>query len=180
MAHLFEPNAKAAIAAPSEVEQAAADLAILHPDVDLKLCGRTLTLREYRFVDGLKARTIGKPLTDAIGAWMDAGNVEQHDVEDYVDMLAEHADVVRELMLMSIVGADAEFIDGLSDADGETLLVNWWVVCGRFFVRLALRKLAAQAMQKIAARAGSTFATGSQSPATAAPTTSSIDTRRVN
>jgi hypothetical protein len=122
-------------------DAAAEDLNVLLPDVDLELAGRKLTVREYRFIGGLRARAKAKPLIDDLEKFVADGGAAEAGVEDYVELLAAHDVLVRDLMLDSIDGADADFIDALSEADGEALLLTWWGVCGRFFVRVVAARL---------------------------------------
>ncbi|CAM5384464.1 DUF6631 family protein [Rhodanobacter lindaniclasticus] len=121
------------------------DLAALHPDAQATLGGRVVVIKEYRFVTGQHVRAKALPFTQALDAQIKRGSAL---TEDILDVLAQHADLVRELMLDAIVDFDQyktadEWLEacedwrgwmkGLNDADGEALLLRWWEVCGLFF-----------------------------------------------
>ena len=158
------------------------DLYVLAPDVPLTLAGRELTVREYRFIDGLRARAKAVPLIDDLTAMVDAGDAEDAGVEAYLDLLARHEALVRELMVDSIEGADADFIDGLSDVDGTQLLVTWWTVAGRFFWRAVVGRLRDRTLTTLRRRAlaGPTSSPASPTPDMAAPANSAPATPSVN
>ena len=175
----------AATAPQAEPDDGAADLSVMLPDLTFTLDGREVTVREYRFVGGLEARAKGKPLIDALAEMMRSRAALDATVEDYMDLLVLHRDLVRELMAMSIVGADADWIGSLDGPDGETLLLNWWGVCGRFFVRIAMRKVLAETQRDLAkmaktASAGRTSSASSPPPTTASPPSSNATTPSVN
>lgn len=125
------------------------DLAVLHPDGTLKIAGRDVTIREYRFVPGMAVRIKAKPLSHALAGQIKSGSAL---TEDIIDVLAAHDALVRELILDAIEGAGedpqraewAAWIGKLGDADGEQLLLLWWSVCGPFFLRQAVRRIGQQ------------------------------------
>lgn len=172
---------------PPQADDGVADLSVMLPDVTLTLAGRAVTVREYRFVDGLEARAKGKPLIDDLVEMMRSRAALDATVEDYVDLLVRHRNLVRELMATSIEGADADWIDSLG-ADGETLLLTWWGVCGRFFVRVAMRRILAEVQRDLgrtakatkAASAGQTSSASSPPPTTASPPSLNATTPSVN
>lgn len=162
--------------ATAPVEAAADDLAIMHPDVTLTIDGREVTVREYRFIDGMRARAKGKPIIDELQAMMESGALANAVVEDYLGVLARHAEITRDLMLDAVDGADADWLDALSENDGFALQVQWWGVCGRFFARIIMRRAAERMMEEVR-RAGLTSSASSPRQATGTPTSSSTDTR---
>src|SRR5699024_8763762 len=102
--------------------------------------------------------------------------------EDYLDLLAKHDELVRELMLDSIEGIDADWLESLNDADGEQLLLAWWGVSGRFFVRRVLARMREKLTQQLlqAASAGATSSPSSSAPVTDPSTVSAPGTPSVN
>lgn len=180
MATRITPPKKTQSAAPDE---GADDLAVLNPDATVTITGRELTVREYRFVHGLRVRAKARGLVKDLRAQMDTGEML---TEDVVDVLATHEALVRELMVEAIDGADADWIDGLDDADGETVLLTWWGVCGPFFIRQIARRLTEQVMLQAYVEDAETHAAGSISspasppPATDRPTSSDSATPSVN
>lgn len=174
------PRGKPAPASAAvQVTTAADDLAIMHPDVTLTIAGREVTVREYRFIDGMRARGKGKPIIDELQAMMASGELVNAVVEDYLGILARHPDLTRELMLDAIDGADPDWLDALSEDDGFALQVQWWGVCGRFFARIIMRYAAERMMEQVR-RAGPTSSASSRPPATETHPTSSTGIRSAN
>jgi hypothetical protein len=165
-------------------DSGAGDLLVLHPDATVTIGDRTVTIREYRFVSGLQVRAKSVRLVVDLKAQIESGSAL---VEEVIDVLAVHQELVRELILDAIDGADKEpargelaaWIAGLGDAEGELLLLTWWGVCGSFFVRQIMRRWG-QARQLKAdlaqASAGATSTPASPLPDTATPTTSAPPT----
>lgn len=179
MARKLDSNAK-----PASVAKDAGldDLNVLAPDVTLELGGRSITVREYRFMQGLAVRVSAKPLIDDVEAFVADGEATDAGIEDYVELLAKHAALVRTLMADSIEGADAAWIDTLNDVDGQLLLLTWWGVCGRFFVRVVAARLRDRLLAKVrrAASAGPTSMPNSPQPDTAMPQNLETVTPSVN
>lgn len=179
MARKLDPHAKAQPKHDPGVE----DLNVLLPDVPLELAGRKLTVREYRFIDGLRVRLKAKPLIDDLETLAKDGAAADAGIEDYIDLMAKHDVLVRELMAESIDGADADFIDGLSADDGYALLITWWGVAGRFFVRVVAGRLRDRLLVELRRNAGSAGPTSSASsplPDTAPLASSATATPSVN
>lgn len=153
-------------AAKTTPDDGADDAAILHPDLTFTVGGREVTIREYRFVDGLRVRAKAKPLTLALHQQIVTGEAL---TEDVLDVLATHGDLVRELVIDATVGADADWYDGLDDNEGTQLLVAWWSVCGPFFLRQIASRLG-QAMKLKEALVGLTSSMPSPGQATDQPT----------
>ncbi|HET7300228.1 MAG TPA: DUF6631 family protein [Oleiagrimonas sp.] len=180
MARKVDPNAKPT--PPPAAEPDISDLAIIHPDMTLPIAGRSVTVREYRFTNGMRARAKGAPLIADLERLVASPEVAEATTEDYLDLLATHADLVRELMLDSVEGIDADWMDSLDDADGTELLLAWWGVCGRFFIRRVLAKMREQIAKQFlqAASAGATSSDASSTPATAPSTVCAPSTPSVN
>jgi len=156
------------------------DLGILNPDITLELAGRTVTVREPRFVQGLRIRAKAHELTRDLTASIKSG---EGFTDDVLDVLAKHDELARELVCEVTEGADVDWIEGLSDADGEKLLLAWWTCCGPFFVRQIARRLADEIrMQALvdSATAGATSSTPSPAPDTEPPTSLASATPSVN
>lgn len=178
MPRRIDPNAKPEPKAP----EGADDLNVLAPDVELEVAGRKLTVREYTFLSGMRVRRKAKALIDDLETFVKDGAAVDAGEEDHVDLLAKHFELVRELMLDSIEGADADYLDALSEADGKTLLLTWWNVCGRFFVRVVGARLHDRLVAQFRRRAsaGPTSSAPSASPDTAPLATLAPGTPSVN
>lgn len=163
----------------TQAETSANDLDIMQPDHTITVGGRTVTVMEYRFTDGLRVRAKARPFVRDLQAQVETGEML---AEDVLDIIAAHADLVRELVLDAVEGADEDWLHGLDDEDGQTVLLTWWAVNGPFFMRQIVRRLAERMAFKATTqgRAGSTSSTGSSAPATASPVTSAPGSRSVN
>lgn len=185
MAHKIDPNATLGAPAPSAGANALEDLYVLLPDVSLELGGRKLVVREFTLLQSMRARAKASALIDDVQQLVDDGTAADAGVEAYMDLLARHFVLVRELMAESIDGADVAFIDGLNTLDGERLLTTWWTVTGRFFWRSVVgrlrdRKLLQLRRETAAASAGRTSLPPSPAPAMDALATSPDATPSVN
>lgn len=166
-------------------ETGADDLAVLHPDATEIIGDRTVTIRAYRFVPGMRVRAKSPQLVRDLQAQIESGTAL---TEEITDVLAAHEALVRELMLDAIEGADQEparaewaaWIAGLDDTDGELLLLMWWGVCGPFFLKTIVRRWqqARQLQEDLAAlSAGPTPTPASSPPAMAHPDSSATSTQ---
>lgn len=133
------PAPKAGVVAP-ELSQAARDLAVAHPDVPLTLGGRTLLVREYRFIEGQRNAHLMQAFQGALYALIakDSGVPTYPDIEQ---LLHAHVDDVRAMVALS-AGVEPEWIDNLGDTDGDQLLMAWWSANAGFFIRRMLRRMA--------------------------------------
>lgn len=161
---------KSANSKPSAPDKGADDLSVMYPDVTVTIAGREITVREYRFEEGLRIRALMRPFTADLDRLFTDGEAL---VEDVADLTGEHIDLVRQAIAQS-AGVEPEWIAGLNDADGDLLLNVWWGVCGSFFIRQVVRRAAERARR--AAFAGATLSTSSPAPTTAAPTSSAGNT----
>ena len=152
------------------------DLAVLFPDRDVTVrdpdtgAAVTLTVREFRFREGLEATALARPLMAALAALVpDPADPEAPDALAVEEALAAHAELWLALAARAS-GQDAAWIARLSDADGRALSEAMWAANGGFF----LRRVVAQVMAQEARPSRSTAcSTPSSAPATAAATTTS-------
>jgi hypothetical protein len=146
------------------------DLDIIHPERQLKIAGRDITVREYSFVAGLRLRTLAKPFTDGLYTLLSGDRVPDFDAIG--DLLGEHWQIVLDLVAES-AELDRDFIDSLDDADGNLLLMAWWSACGPFFLRSAMRRIQIQQQEQITAAAMANKVAQTPSPgATSTPASS--------
>lgn len=161
------------------------DLYKLHPDVELEIGDRKITIGEYRLFDGMTARAKAAPLiADLEALAIDAGD-DETGLEAYLDLLAKHRDLTRELVLLAIAekDRDADFINAAQGPDAELLLATWWATCSRFFWRAVVGRKRDRVMADLrrqAAKAGRTSSTPSPTPDTAAAAISGVSTPSVN
>ena len=121
----------------NDTPAAAEDAALLFPDVDVTVrdpdSGEpvTLTVREFRFLEGLQIHAEVRPLIEAIAGSAEGDDVDEHRI---ATALTDHADIwVR--AIARATGREAEWIGRLSDHDGQALSAAMWGANGSFFVR---------------------------------------------
>jgi hypothetical protein len=137
-------------------EQAADDLEILHPEREIELAGRKLTMREFGFVEGLRLAGQVAPIVHDLAA------LEPDDVGggafEYAKLQAlfgAHADAI-EALIAQACDQPAAWVHALGDADGQALLIVWWAVNGPFFVRRLALELQMRAVARPSPGARST------------------------
>lgn len=124
---------KNTIKATPAPEPGAEDLAVLHPDQTLTIAGRELTLREYRFVEGLRLLPLYEPfLEDLYGSLKDGEQVPQ--LHHLVQIMGQHHAQILELIALS-AQVEQDWIEQLDDTEGTQLLYAWWTVNVGFFMR---------------------------------------------
>lgn len=144
---------------------AAKELEVLHPDRQVIIAGRSISVREYGFIEGAKLAPLIKPLTDALHELIaDADAPPGFDAIAYV--IAGHIDEVVQLVAQA-ADVEPEWITSLSDQDGDFLMQVWWQTNAHFFIRRVLRKAA---QEKVARRlVGDASTQPSSAPATDEP-----------
>ncbi len=158
-------SAPAAKKRPTGVDE----LAILHPQRDVVVAGRTLTILEYGFVQGMKMRALAQPFIESMYQHASVGG-DAPDFSAMETLIADHLDEVLQLIAAS-ADVDVDWIASLNDTDGYRLMQAWWLVNSGFFIRRVLQRLATD--RAVARLAGPRPPTPSPAPATdARPTTS--------
>ena len=153
---------------------AAEDAALLFPDVDVTIrdpdsgASVTLTVREFRFMEGLRLTARVRPLIEAIGgATGEGGDVA---VAAIADAITEHA-VIWVDTIAQATGRDAEWIGRLAERDGQALSAAQWKANKDFFCRRIIEEMR---RRREAGRSPSpTSSTPSSGPGTGADTATS-------
>ncbi len=125
------PAAKAAAGAD--------DLQILMPDADLTIAGETITVREYRFFDGLALRQQAAPFFDDLYNLLGREGAAPPSFDEIEMLVATHAELVKAMVALS-VARTAEWVAALSETEGDALLITWWQVNSGFFIRRVMRR----------------------------------------
>ncbi|AFJ02011.1 hypothetical protein Q7C_842 [Methylophaga frappieri] len=108
------------------------DLEVLHPEQVITLRGQQITVREYGFVESLNLRPLMKPFINDLHDLLAVGG--DIPLDEVFDLIAKHQNACLELAAMA-ANIDQAFVESLSSADGETLLMAWWGANGPFFSR---------------------------------------------
>ena len=125
--------------APGDAE----DATLLFPDVDVTVrdpdTGEAVlvTVRELRFLEGLRLAAAVRPLIEAIAALVgESGDQERGDLDAgmLAAAIADHADIWIDAIARA-TGRDAAWIGRLSDHDGQALSAAMWSANTDFFVR---------------------------------------------
>ena len=157
---------------------AAAELEVLFPDVEVEVAdggGKvSVTVREFRFAESLRARPVARPVSEALAAAVpDDPDGEMPSAAAIEAAMGEHAEAWLEL-LGRACGRDPEWLGRLSDADGAALSMAMWEANGPFFVRLAVAVLRGRAGTERLFRSLAS-STNSSAPATEPDTPTSPD-----
>ncbi len=151
------------------------EVTVRDPDTDQPV---TLTLREFRFREGLEATALARPLIAALAALVptgagpaEAGEGEGPDALAVESALAAHAALWLELVARAC-GRDASWLARLGDADGRALSEAMWAANGGFFLRRVVARVAASRQGASPSRS-TACSTPSSAPATAAATATS-------
>ncbi len=134
------------------------ELEILHPDREIVLGGRKVTVREYRHLEWLQLLPQAEPMVAALAAQLEAAGESNY--EQAFEVLAANAEALLPLVAKA-ANLTVEEAEALPPDDGELLLMSWWGANGRFFVRRALnrvsvRRTEARAREAVRAGASST------------------------
>ncbi len=169
---------EAKAAAKAEAPDTAAELGILFPDVDIEVrdpdTGRpvTLTVREFRFREGLEAGALARPLIAALVELApEDAEAALPDLMALDAALGAHADLWLDLVARAC-GRDAAWLARLGDGDAHALTMAMWGANGGFFMRRVVGAVAARAETARLFRSPASLAT-SPPPATGAGTGSS-------
>ena len=122
---------------PSEAASADDDLAVLHPDRTLVIGGRTITLREYGFFEGLDVADRASAFIADLIAASDDGTLRYGQVRR---LYGRHRAVIPSIAAQA---ADVEvaWLEALPPDELELYLATWFAVNAAFFVREVLAEL---------------------------------------
>lgn len=158
-------------AAPAAADRTlAAELDILHPDRQIRLRDRLVTLREYGYIEGLQLQGGIQTLLDDLYALF-SRDAAAPSTDQVRDTFARHALSLQWLLAQSMtpypddpaglttftaqVAENAQFVNRLDDIEGDQLFAVWWAVNGGFFIRRFRARLLAAAQDR-SASSGST------------------------
>src|SRR5690348_2987346 len=152
MARLATPEDLSRRKSRSKKKPVRDDLAILSPDRTLAVGGRTVTMREYRLIDGMRLQAVAEPLVAQLAAL--AEQDEQLPVEQLDALIAQHPEAVVEMIALAC-GEPAEWVADQRGVEGEALFNEWWIVNSGFFVRRVQQRVLLHRRQASDGRASS-------------------------
>lgn len=138
-----KPKAKADPAAELEVLFPDADVEVRDPDTGKPV---TLTVREFRFREGLEAQAAARDLIAELARLSEraAGGGEKISLAAVDAAIGAHAEAWLDLIARA-TGRDAEWLARLSDEDARAVTGAMWSANGPFFVRRVHGALVADA-----------------------------------
>lgn len=116
----------------------ASDLEVLFPDREVTLAGKTFTMKELRFAQQLQYHHLLQPIIKGFDQ-VDLDASIEDSANNVLDILSLEYESVIQLMAICS-GQSVSWIKSLPSAEGEELLLFWWAVNSRFFIRRQLRK----------------------------------------
>jgi len=160
-------------AAPLSVDAAASaadDLAVLHPDRTLVFAGRTVTIREYGFFEGLEIADRAHAFIADLIAASDNGTLRYAHVRR---LFGRHRVVIPAIAAQA-GDVDVAWLESLAPDDLELYLATWFATNAAFFVREVLAEVREGQLLDAhplasGASAGATFSSDSPPPDTAIP-----------
>ena len=159
----------------------AAELAALFSDERVRVAdpdsGRAvaLTVREFRFLEGLQAAALARPLIEDMAAeTADGADPDAPPTLAFVDLLGKHAGLWLDLTARAC-GREAAWLARLGDADGLALRDAMWSANGAFFLRRYVTLVKARRLATGSLFGSSASSTRSSAPATGAATATSPD-----
>ncbi len=114
------------------------DLAVLFPDVQLRIGGQEITVRELRFAQQIQFNAELAALADELSQAANVYEASPRAINTLLDVLINHWPNLKQLVAAS-VEQDVAWIEALNGDEGEALLMTWWTVNRGFFVRRLMR-----------------------------------------
>lgn len=170
MARKVERKPKEAPAKGASVSQD--ELSVLHPERTFTLDGREITVREYGHIEGLRLLAWAKPFTEDLYATIAHGS-QPPSVAAMAELLATHADLVRD-MVAQAADVEPSWVEGLSDVEGDLLVMAWWQVNAGFFIRRLLARAAAEKLEQRQRTGAASTPPSSPPDSDALPATSAV------
>lgn len=117
------------------------DLAVLMPNHEITISGKTITIREYSFKDAL---TIGAEI-DQFAALIvtEMNGTNKITLAQADSIIINNLELIYSLVSVSI-NEPVSFIENASYEDGMQLLDWWWTVNASFFMNAVTRKIIRQ------------------------------------
>jgi len=109
------------------------DLQVLYPDREVTIAGEALTVREFRYREGLEVAVLARPFLFSLRALFMAPDDEFTD-EAFLALVEENPDVWLALVAKAC-GRDIEWVANLPNAEAMKLQNIFWEVNGPFFMR---------------------------------------------
>jgi hypothetical protein len=136
----------------TKANEGADDLEILNPNREITIAGKVITVREYKFIEGLGVRAKTKPfLDDLYRSFID----DSINVEQVMHLVSVHHAILIPVIAQA-ADVDVQFVESLGVSDGNSLIYVWWSVNGPFFNACVTDRIVGELKEQSAklARAG--------------------------
>jgi hypothetical protein len=113
------------------------EIDVLMPDREVVIGDETVTVREYRFREGMEVAARAHAFMQDLGSLFlqeSGAPVEHVELDALQDLFAQHAETVTWLIAKAIDKPPA-WLDTISDEHGMSLMHTWWSVNQPFFTR---------------------------------------------
>lgn len=112
------------------------DSNIMFPDQTIEIDGREILVREYLFFEGLRLLPYAEGIIQGL---LQCKEIGKPTVAEINLIIAENIDAFS-LMLSQSCGVEEDWIESLSQEDGQRLLMKWWQVNGPFYLLNAVMR----------------------------------------
>ncbi|MDH5259343.1 MAG: hypothetical protein OEX07_15115, partial [Gammaproteobacteria bacterium] len=106
----------------------------------LTIGGRSITIHEITFIDGMKVAGLITPMIDDLADALLQTSDGELGLSVLESLFAEHLAIFSSLIVTCSNIDNVNFINELSDEDGQQLLQIFWTVNSRFFMRRLQRR----------------------------------------
>ncbi|HHJ11891.1 MAG TPA: hypothetical protein ENK00_01820 [Chromatiales bacterium] len=112
------------------------DLDVLIPDGEVVIGDEKVTVAEFTFCQSLALEPIVQPLIQDLKALFGGGDDAEASVsyQALASVFGRHADLLLHMITLS-TGRTRDWVEALSDADGQLLTMTFWQVNKGFFTR---------------------------------------------
>jgi hypothetical protein len=110
---------------------------ILFPDRTVETRSGPVTVREFRFLESLRATLVSRPLIESLAALFRSAEGGHVPLIDVLAVFAAHPDIVLDLLELA-TGRSRDEIAIQSIADGHALLMALWEANQDFFTEQLL------------------------------------------
>lgn len=128
------------------------DLSILAPDRTITIGGRAVTVREYRFLEGMNLHAIAEPIVAQLAALAEQGDALPPEQLDAA--IAQHPEAVARMIAIAC-DQPMDWVINLPVSQSDQLFATWWAVNNGFFVRRVQQRVLLRRAQALAGRASS-------------------------
>lgn len=135
------------MAASAKKEDGADDVAILFPDRQATIAGVAVTMREYRWVEGLRLQALIAPIVEQLANLTEQGRLTE--VASHEALFVDHVDALP-LLIATACDQPVDWVNALSDRDGRNLRLLWWTVNVPFFATRVTDCLLARQLTQLA------------------------------